>query len=173
MARLLDALELQIAVFERAGKPDYDVLRGIADYFFEYPDSCHHPKEDVVFECLRERYPRIASALEDLPSEHRQTHERARWFRDTVRALLNDTDIAREAVVRAGRIFIETERRHMTNEEQRFFPLAERTLTPEDWSDIAGELARVCDPLLGNSVEDEFRVLRERLLAWQEEYRQE
>lgn len=66
MSRLLDALEHQIAVFERAGKPDYDVIRGIADYFLEYPDSCHHRKEDVIFEFLCERYPPTRATVEEL-----------------------------------------------------------------------------------------------------------
>lgn len=171
MTRLLNALEHQMTVFESAGKPDYDVIRGIADYFLDYPDSCHHPKEDVVLAHLQAHYPRDAAAVEDLLNEHRQLHERARWFSDAVHALLNESDIARDAVVNAARVFVETERRHMAKEEERFFPLIERNFTPKDWSEIAGEVTRVCDPLFGDRVEDEFRSLRDRLLAWEEEYR--
>jgi hemerythrin-like domain-containing protein len=168
---LLDALEHQIGVFARAGKPDYDVVRGIADYFLDYPDSCHHPKEDVVFERLRMCFPHDAATIEDLVSEHQELGERARRFRDIIYALLNDFNIARGDVVDAVRDFIETQRRHMAREEERFFPLAEAKLTPADWSRIAGDLAGDRDPLFGDRVEEDFKDLRERLLVWEKEYR--
>ena len=168
---LLDALEHQIGVFARAGKPDYDIIRGIADYFLDYPDSCHHPKEDVVFERLRVCFPQDAATIEDLVSEHRELGERARRFRDIIYALLNDIDIVRDHVVDAVRVFIETQRRHMASEGERFFPLAEAKLAPADWSLIAGDLAGERDPLFGDRVEEEFKDLRERLLAWEMEYR--
>ena len=47
IARLLRALEHQVAIFSNADAPDYDVIVGVADYFLDYPDRCHHPKEDA------------------------------------------------------------------------------------------------------------------------------
>ena len=171
IARLLEALDHQVDVFAQAGSPDYDVVSGIAEYFLEYPDLCHHPKEDVVFRRLRETHPQDASKIGDLLGEHRVVHERAGRFRDAVGALLNDTDIARSVVVDAARQFIEAERRHMQKEEEQFLPLAERVLTPVDWSLIEGALSIGRDPLFGARVEEKFARLRERLLAWEQEYR--
>lgn len=169
ITRLLDALQHEIDVFARAGDADYDVIRGIADYFLDYPDTCHHPKEDVIFDRLRKRRPQDSVSIDDLVGEHRQIHERARWFRDTVQALLSGSDVARDTVVDAARIFIEAQRRHLAMEEDRFFPLAESKLTEEDWSDIADEIAEERDPLFGDRVEKEFADIRERLLAWHRE----
>jgi hypothetical protein len=59
----------------------------------------------------------------------------------------------------------------MAMEEERFFPLAEARLTPEDWLSIESDLVRERDPLFGDRVEAEFEGLRKRLLAWEEEYR--
>lgn len=170
IARLLEALEHQIDVFAAAGAPDYDVIGGIAEYFLEYPDRCHHPKEDVVFRRLREAYPQDAAAVGDLPAEHRIVHDRADRFGRAVQALLNDTDIARDAIVEAAREFIHAERRHMHREEEQFLPLAERLLTASDWSLIEGALATGADPLFGDRVEAKFRRLSERLLAWEQEF---
>jgi hemerythrin-like domain-containing protein len=171
MTRLLQALKHQIDVFAEAGAPDYDVVGGVADYFLDYPDRCHHPKEDIVFAQLREAHPKEAAAIGDLANEHRAIHARAQQFRDTVNVLLNETDIARSAVVDAARLFIEAERRHMRMEEERFFPLAERLLTRDGWRKIEGELIKGSDPLFGGKVEEGFRKLSERLLAWEAEYR--
>lgn len=167
IARLLGALEHQINVFARAGAPDYEVIRGIAEYFLDYPDQCHHPKEDAVFERWRDKFPSAAAAVGDLAREHRDTRERARRFRDAVCALLDDRDVARDAIVRVARDFIEAERRHMRREEEDFFPAVEKSLQSEDWSRIDDALAHRGDPLFGSLVEEKFKDLRERLLVWE------
>jgi hemerythrin-like domain-containing protein len=87
-----------------------------------------------------------------------------------VNELLNGTDIGRSTIVDTARLFIEGERRHMQREEEFFFPLAEKMLTAADWSHIEGELAKRPDPLFGERVETRYKLLRERLLAWEQEY---
>ena len=171
IARLHEALEHQITIFQQADTPDYDVIRGIADYFVDYPDVCHLPKEDVIFQHLREKFPREASTIGDLRDEHRKVHERARQFRATVSALLNESDIARTDIVDTARAFIDKEREHMQLEEESFFPMVEQWPEPLDWLNIESALAERQDPLLGVQTEELFRNLRERLLAWEQEYR--
>jgi hemerythrin-like domain-containing protein len=171
IARLLDALEHQIGVFATGEDPDYDVIRGVANYFLEFPDRCHHPKEDLVFAKVKSARPDVAAEIGDLPGEHRQVQERTNRFARLLGALLNETDVARDAVVNAARDFIQAERRHMAREDERFFPLAEQILTPADWSRLAGALASGPDPLFGGEVEQKFRRLSERLIAWEQEQR--
>ena len=170
IARLLGALERQIDVFAEAGDPDYDVLRGVADYFLEFPDRCHHPKEDAVFALLKIAHPQAASAVGDLPREHRLLHEQTLRFHQDLMLLLKGADIARAEIVDAARRFIEDERRHMGMEEEHFFQVSERLLTPADWSMIEGELAKGRDPLFGGKVEERFRKLSETLIAWEAEF---
>ena len=169
--RLLDALDHQIGIFAVVGDPDYDIVRGIAEYFLDYPDACHHPKEDIVFERIKDAHPKDAEALVDLLAEHRTLREQTALFHSTVNALLNEREIARSAIVDATRAFIASERLHMQKEEAYFFPLAERILTPDDWTHIGSSLTDRRDPLLGDPVEARFATFRERLLSWEQEYR--
>ncbi|HWA61258.1 MAG TPA: hemerythrin domain-containing protein [Caulobacteraceae bacterium] len=169
IARLLDALERQIDIFAAAGAPDYDVVQGVCDYFLDYPDRCHHPKEDAIARRLADAHPAEAAVAMDLIGEHRAVHERALRFRQTVSELLGETDIARDEVVEAARRFIEFERRHMRREEETFLPLAERLLGPADWRAVESELDRKRDPVFGERVEEKFRALSQRLLAWEAE----
>jgi hemerythrin-like domain-containing protein len=169
IARLLNALEHQIGVFEQGNDPDYDVIRGVADYFTEFPDRCHHPKEDLVFAQVKAVRPDVAAEIGDLPAEHRQVHESVNRFVGRLGALLNEADIARAAVVDAAREFIDTERRHMRLENERIFPLMEQALSPADWSMIEAVLADGLDPLFGGAVEARFRRLSERLIGWEQE----
>jgi hemerythrin-like domain-containing protein len=169
IARLLDALEHQVQTFATGGAPDYDVVLGVADYFLDYPDLCHHPKEDLIFARLRERHTLRATALGDLLAEHRAIHLQARRFRATVGMLLGETDIAGSVIVEAAQSFIAAERRHMRREEDHFLPMAEQLLTEFDWSVIETQLKQSADPLFGDAIETRFKALAERLIAWERE----
>jgi hemerythrin-like domain-containing protein len=170
IARLLDALEHQVETFAAGDAPDYDVIVGVADYFLDYPNLCHHPKENLIFARLRERHTLRAFSLGDLLAEHRAIHLHARRFRDIVGMLLGETDIARSVVVEAAQDFIAAERRHMSREEEHFLPMAEQLLTQLDWSVIETQLEQRADPLFGDAIEARFKALAERLTAWEREF---
>lgn len=46
--KLLRVLERELSVFDRGDHPDYVVIEAVVDYFKDYPDRCHHPKEDII-----------------------------------------------------------------------------------------------------------------------------
>jgi hemerythrin-like domain-containing protein len=169
IGRLLRALEHQVRIFAGNESPDYDVIVGVADYLLDFPDRCHHPKEDAIAAKLATLYPGEVRSVRDLASRHLALHLRARRFRDNVDALLNDTDIARSEVVGAALMFIDAQWAHMRDEETDFFPLAERLLKPHDWRQIEAKLERRHDPVFGDRVEAMFKTLSERLLAWEAE----
>ncbi|HMK71560.1 MAG TPA: hemerythrin domain-containing protein, partial [Xanthobacteraceae bacterium] len=52
---LLLVLEQELIVFDRNERPDYEVIQAVVRYFEDYPDCCHHPKEDMIFEKLKAR----------------------------------------------------------------------------------------------------------------------
>ena len=74
IARLLSALEHQMLVFAGGDRPDYDVVQGVADYFFDYPDRCHHPKEDAVLAQMLRAHAAEASTIAALPAVLRAPH---------------------------------------------------------------------------------------------------
>jgi hemerythrin-like domain-containing protein len=170
MGRLLNALEHQIEVTARTGEPDYKLILGIAEYFCDYPDRCHHPKEIAVFDHLRAKYPQEAKAIVDLTTEHTNTHQRVSLFRRVFYEILQDAIIPRSTLVFAARSFIRAERRHMRMEEEDFFPLAEKCFVLEDWSCVEECLAKNGQPLFVNQVENEFKGISERLLEWEKQY---
>src|ERR1022692_3828142 len=122
---LLAALGRQIHIFE---SPDYDVVLGVADYLLEFPDRSHHPKENIVFARLLEAHPHRALAISGLRRDHRALRRGAAGFAETTNAMLNGSDIPRAAIVAAARSYVTAQRRHMREEEQRYFPLADRLL---------------------------------------------
>ena len=98
-------------------------------------------------------------------------HDRAVRFGDTVRDLLNDTDIARATVVDAARSFIDAQRRHVQREEERFSPWPSACCPPWTGPISRANWRAAAILLFGERVESRFQSLCERLLAWEAEDR--
>ena len=166
MARLLALLEHQISRVERADGPDYELIKSIADYFADFPTSCHHPKEDIIYDKLREKNPDAAQAMGDLEDEHGAVADRLAELSQAIDNVLLEVEVSRERFCAVARRFIDDERRHMLMEERYFFPVALDALDDGDWAEIDARLKRPADPLFDAIVEDRFRSLRQELLDW-------
>jgi hemerythrin-like domain-containing protein len=138
---LLRVLERELRVFDRGERPDYEIVLSVIDYFEDYPDTCHHPKEDMIVEKLRARDPVAAATIGDLEGEHQTGTKRLRQVAQAVERVLSDQDLVRENVANIVRDFIDQERQHMAMEERVVFPAALNALQPQDWADIALKLA--------------------------------
>ena len=167
--KLLRVLERELSMFDRGERPDYEVVLAAIDYFKDYPDSCHHPKEDMVFESLKVRDAAAAATIGDLQDEHQEGARRLRRVAQTVEAVLNDQDLLRHAVYDIIRDFIDHERQHMAMEERLLFPAALKVLRPTEWEEIALKLADRRDPLSQPGLEEKFNTLRRNILELEEE----
>lgn len=165
MAMLLDVLERQLAIFKGGKQPDYGMVKAILDYFLSYPDLYHHPKEDLIYLRLRVRDRAKAESLAELLSGHDDLSLLTRRFaRATLDQILNPTEVQWPWFTSLGRKFIDTNRHHMAKEEELFFPLVLRVLTPEDWAAIDAQVTDRADPLFGGSVELRFQDLHRTIL---------
>jgi hemerythrin-like domain-containing protein len=135
--RVLCVLEQELSVFNRNGRPDYTEIRAVISYFQEYPDCCHHPKEEMVFEKLKARDPAAAATVGDLEAEHQGGAERLQRVADVVKSVLTGHEVPRKTFNDAMHDFIEHEREHMEMEERVLFRVAVSALRPEDWIAIA------------------------------------
>jgi hemerythrin-like domain-containing protein len=162
--KLLRVLECELSVFDRGDHPNYEVVLGVIEYFKDYPDSCHHPKEDMIFEKLKSRDPVVAANIGDLHTEHEGGANRLRRVAQAVERVLSDQDLVRQSIDAIIRDFIDHERQHMEMEERIFFPAALNALRPKDWADVALKLADRRDPLYEPGLEQKFNMLRRKIL---------
>ena len=166
--KLLRVMEQELTVFDRSEGPDYEVFGAIVEFFRNYPDSCHHPKEDMIYEKFRTRDPGRAASVADLEAEHREGAVRLRRVAQAIESVLNDQELLRESVDRIVRDFIDSERRHITLEEEVVFPAIVDTLQPGDWADIALTLADRYGPPSEADFEEQFSTLRRDILELEE-----
>ncbi len=166
--KLLRVMEQELTVFDRGERPDYDVFGEIVEFFKKYPDCCHHPKEDIIFEKFRTRDPGRAASVADLKAEHREGAVRLRRVAQAIENVLNDQELLRESVDRIVRDFIDNERKHITLEEEVVFPAIVDTLQSGDWADIALTLAERYGPPAEAYFEEQFSTLRRNILELEE-----
>jgi hemerythrin-like domain-containing protein len=167
--KLLRVLDRELNVFNRGERPDYEVILSALQYFKDYPDTCHHPKEDLIFERLKLRDPVRAASIGDLEREHREGATRLRRVAVAVERVLSDQDVLRQTVNDIIRDFINHERQHMAMEERALFPAALDALRPEDWMEIGQKLTDHTDPFYQPEFEEEFAELRRNILKMEEE----
>ncbi len=169
IAKILQALEYQLAIFDNTEQPDYDVLTAIADYFSSFPDRCHHPKEDLVYRKMCERNPSLAQQVTNLEAEHEKISALALHFQEAVRNVLKEVEVPRSAFSEIAHNFLAEQRGHMQTEEDEVFPLAQQILSNDDWIEIDERISREEDPVFASATSREFETLRETILKWEEE----
>ena len=167
--KLLLVLEHELEIFDRGARPDYEILQTIIHYFQDYPESCHHPKEEMIFETLKARDPAAAKRFGDVEAEHEVETRRLRSFARAVDNVLADQEFLRESFHLAVHDFIEHQRQHLQKEELLLFPAAKKALLRADWAAIDARLDDRKDPLFDSVVEEKFKDLQKTILRWEQE----
>lgn len=146
-AKLLDTLEAQLECFHRAERPDYPLMLEVMRYMRHYPDTSHHPREDLAFEKVAERDPRARPMFARLVQEHRDIDAAGARLVELLEGVLDDAILSREAVEEPGREYIRRLRGHMASEEV-LFPFVVTWLEAQDWIEIDSKIPPTADPLL-------------------------
>ena len=167
--KLLLVLEQELEVFDHSESPDYEILQAIIEYFLDYPESYHHPKEDMVFEKLKMRDPAAAERVGDAEAEHEIETMRLRRLVEAVEEILAGREFLRQTFHDVVNDFIEHQRKHMDKEERLLFPAAVKSLQPEDWAEIDARLNDRKDPLFNGVIETKFQALQRTILRWERE----
>jgi hemerythrin-like domain-containing protein len=162
-ASLLDFIEQQIAAFHEGQDPDYELLRDVVYYLHHYADRYHHPREDVAFERMVKRKPRLRPWINRLLQQHRVLDASGRALLKCLEDILEDVVIERAIVESAAATYLVYYRNHLAMEENTILPQAARVLKPGDWDAVAAAVPAVPDPVFGDDVSERYRELRRRL----------
>ncbi len=160
MGRLLDAFERQLRIFHEAGEPDYELMQSALEYFLDYPDKIHHPKEDLVWARLVERDSAAVAGMGDLAVLHEELSALTHSIAYALKLVLQESTASRDWVGTSARNFLNAYRKHMEVEEALFFPLAAKALSAADWRKIDGQIKSADDPLFAPRDALRFESLR-------------
>ena len=133
------------------------------DYCLDYPQACHHPKEDAIYAVMVSRQPKLEVGIADLIVAHDKLGSQTRHVYDTVERLMRDETMSRDLVLSIFGGFLESYRMHISLEEDNLFPEALWLLNDGDWEEVARNLVQRANPL-HDSTEQRFATLRHGIL---------
>lgn len=159
MSVVLNLLEDAVEQASAGDDPDFELVDEIMRYMTVYPDAVHHPKEDVVYEQLRNRRPDLANGLEDVPGDHREIATLGSALRDDVEAINAGAAVRRDKFIDDASNYITRLRKHMAWEEGDLFERIDKMLDAESRGVDVAELGHIKDPVFELEVESGFRRL--------------
>lgn len=144
---------------------DFGLLASALYYIDDFPERCHHPKEDeYLFKRLRMRSGEFDAALERLQTEHARS---AVTVAGLHRALVHYQGGAPEGLrlfQAAVDRYVADMHEHFTSEDE-LLARAPAVLRDEDWELIAWAFTANDDPLFGINYRAEFTQLYQRIVV--------
>ena len=165
MAIILDMLDDAVKQASAGKDPDFELLGEIMRYMTVYPDAVHHPKEDVVYERLREERADLTDGLEDVTEDHRAIAELGSQLRDDVEAIIAGAAVRREKMIEDTSNYVARLRTHMRWEEEDLFERVDEMLDMESLEFDVSHLSKIKDPVFELEIEAGFKRLMAGLPA--------
>ena len=167
IAEILDVLEREIGTLtheQKNRRADYGLAWSIIDYFLNFPDLVHHPKEECILRKMQEVNPRGAEPVGDLSAGHVQLSNELEALAAALKQAMDDGAAPRPELIDRARAFIQHQRQHLAGEERLFFPLAEDLLSPADWAQVDHTFTARLDPLVGGESAERFEAQYRHIL---------
>ncbi len=163
-AVLLNLLTAEADKLEHGDEPDFVRMFDIANYMVSYPDTFHHPHEELIFDVLGALDQGCAAEVEELYDEHKQLAATGLALKDALNGVLNGAIIPLDMVLDNARAYTALLWKHMNLEEGTIFPKAKSTLEDTEWRMIDDNISQVEDPLFGDVVQTQFEKLYEGII---------
>ncbi len=132
MVRLLGRLERLVEEFASGGDPDLHMMGDMIDFLVTYPDTCHHPVEDILYDALAAKAPEAAASIADMRREHGAMAAQLRNLAQAMSSILMEVEVSRETFSAMASNFIARQLHHLSNEETGLLKLAREVLGEED-----------------------------------------
>jgi hemerythrin-like domain-containing protein len=153
-------------IIEGQPAPDFKVLRAMLYYIDVFPERFHHPKEnDYLFAKLRLRTQEAEDIISRLENDHKCGEEKIRTLMQAVIRMECGGGSYVKEFANLVEDYAQFHWRHMGLEEDIVLPLAERTLTDEDWDKIDAAFSGNADPLVGIEAKKSFDDLFRRIVT--------
>lgn len=130
----------------------FDVMRAMLFYIDEFPERRHHPKEsDLLFPRIAKSHPDAFATISRLERDHLRGEDAVRHLQHLLLAWELLGESRRQAFADELERYVGFYLDHMRVEEEEILPLAEQTLTGEEWAQLDRAFAANGDPLTGRN----------------------
>jgi hemerythrin-like domain-containing protein len=158
-SKLLNLLESYLEKQKAGSDEGYLEMYLIMNYMTRYPDIFHHPYEDIIFDEVLKIDDGLHNEIADLLEQHKKMYDTSKTLLEELDAVVNGHIVEKQKIQELVAEYVSTLRAHMDAEEARVFPMINEKMTKTAWHNILDSLKQVKDPIFGNKVSDEFKIL--------------
>jgi len=169
ISTVLRCLDQSVLEFQSNNRrPNFHLLHTIFGYLREFPNRCHHPKEDWhLFPLVEQRAPDLADVITLMSHQHivgeqlladliwRLEDLEGHW---TERPKEKSIETMAE-LVNTSRAYISFEREHARVESEKILAQSPKILHPEDWDALETVFLKNSDPVFGKQPKQRFAAL--------------
>lgn len=163
-SKLLDLLEEYLEKMQGDEAPDYFEMSRILDYMIRYPDTFHHPYEDIIYDQLKNKITDKLAGFETLSAQHVELADMGKALADNLKRIAGGGIVSRSELADAIRSYLDLHRSHIDLEEAEILPVIRQKMTDTDWDQIKDSIEDVKDPIFGNVAIQEFKDLYDRIM---------
>jgi len=144
------------------------IIREILDYLQQYPQVCHHPREEVIIDNLIDLIENTDQAtcekLQAIKGEHSRIEQLLHELYQQVNLAVESSY---DGMIEQIRVFLDFYYNHLETEEKLIFPLAMELFSKTDLDEVDKHFSDVFDPLFTahEETENHFRRLFKMILA--------
>jgi hemerythrin-like domain-containing protein len=155
---------LLVDIAKQHTEPDFALLAAALYYIDDFPERCHHPKEDeYLFKLVRQRTGLFNTVLDDLQAEHVRSAQMNAYLQGALVHYLGGAPEGFKRFKDAVDAYAGMLRDHICKEEELLEQVRD-CLSEEDWQEIAAAFDANDDPLFGANRREEFRKLYLRIV---------
>lgn len=164
MRSVLMLIRDQLDAIRSDWRGDYVLLANALYYMRRYPSVVHHPKEDMILKKLLAADPGLKEDVSRLLRQHQDIYSLEELLLELALNSPKQGSETQHRLLNLGWQYLQLQKEHSEREEQMFFPLAEKLLTPKDWAAIARKSKELDDPVFGTHSGDRYQMLYDHLM---------
>lgn len=144
MMKVLFHLGREVRAYCAAPKDAHiEQILDIIDFIQVYPETWHHPAEDIIYDKLLEKDTRAYSLILRTVEEHNWLES----LTEVINNLITDASLGESIdialLIKTTNNYINQQINHIKIEQDRIFPIADEYLTREDWQQIMDKIKSV------------------------------
>ena len=144
LLKVLYHLEQEIRAYSGMAtrEASLDQILDVLDYIQVYPESWHHPAEDIIFQHLLEKDLTDSDSLSvvNIMEEHGVLESLTAMIQAHFNALATGQAVAVTDIIKSTYDYVNRQVQHIEQEQNAIFPLLEQYLDEDDWREIKQQI---------------------------------
>ena len=131
-------------------RSDLDFIQDSLHYLSDYPQLCHHPIEEQLFDYIEENKLCDPTIFSELRAEHKELETITNNIKEQFQAFSDDQKMGGFEELKQSTVsFIRSQQEHVKNEDTLILPEIDRAMSEEHWREFTTNLNFETDPVFG------------------------